>query len=213
MTAVPVIDAIAEFPFGQTETQLAQDVMDKLAARADTIAKDLKGESGRPAARWASLRVLQGLGQLYAAVHRAETARLQSAGEGGDPAAALERVWAQLDTRIGMVETLLLGARAQNDVNAAQPEAPEPAQAAPQPAPPPPPPAAAAGGGSPMSFFSKGGAPDAPAPEPQEGESGEDDTAQGGGGGGGKAPDAPAPPTQPSSPMGFFKPGGKPGGM
>src|SRR5690606_11155623 len=69
---VPVIAAIAEFSFGVDPARLIQDVAARLGAQARTL---------QPAGGGAlsEMVTLQALGQVYAAAHRAETARLAQA--------------------------------------------------------------------------------------------------------------------------------------
>lgn len=222
----PVITAIAEFPFGQSETKLLQDVAEKLKKDAADIAKN--GKLGE-------VMAVKALAQLYADCHRAETQRLASASDENRGELSLDPVWDAYRTRVAMVEAVM-GAQTSTGVQSASgpsPAAETPAQAqapaAPPPqeqtpaAPPPPvsaPPAAAApSSGNPMGFFKQGGnqaqtpaapppsAPPAAAP-PQE-----------------QAPAAstppagnPPPPAAPAesntsgsaaNPMGFFKPGAK----
>lgn len=151
---VPVIAAVSEFSFGQEGTRLIQDVADKLGARAKTL-KDTLGAKGDGIGE---LVILQALGQMYASAHRAETQRLQSAGDDGQVPASLDSVWASFDRQLAMLE-VLIGSMGGNAVNASRgggggvkPSMEAPADTAPA-APPPAQPAAS--GASPMSFFKK----------------------------------------------------------
>ena len=209
----PVIQAIAEFPFGQSETKLMQEVSDKLKAKA----ADINGSSGN---KLGELMALKALAQLYADCHAAETARLASASDENRGELSLDPVWAAFDTKVAMVETIMgteSGATAGGETPqpAAQESAPPPAEApvekteAPAPADPP-----AETSSGPMGFFKPGAKTEQPPPAaetppvPQVEET--------------KAEAPPPPADQPSeppaaeppsgapgNPMGFFKPGAK----
>jgi hypothetical protein len=155
---LPVIAAISEFSFGQSETRLAQDVVQRLTAKARDMREKLAA-GGNP---MAELVILQALGQIYASVHRGETARSrQNAEEQAEP--SLDAVWPVFDRQVSMIEVLLesMAGRASSTATASRsavkPDMVEaPAMEAPAAAmPPPPPPQRPAAGGSPMSFFKK----------------------------------------------------------
>lgn len=153
----PAISAISEFSFGQSETRLIQEVADRLLARA----KELLGNFGGGNAM-SELVVLQALGQIYAAAHQAETARLKMQG-GDDTAATMDAVWQSFEKQVAMI-AVLIGSAAGGAAAAGGSSGGgvKPAVAAPSEqaaAPPPPPaqeqPASAASGGNPMAFFKK----------------------------------------------------------
>lgn len=105
---VPAIAAIAEFPFGQSETKLAQDVAARLSASSQTLRKNTAGISADGAdAKMAELVLLQSLAQIYACAHRAETARLKTLSEEARGPLSLDPVWALFDRQLGMLEVLL----------------------------------------------------------------------------------------------------------
>lgn len=144
----PVVAAIAEFSYGTPENSLVQDIAGKLEARANALRADLIGSGADEAeVKFAELMILHTLARIYAACHRAETARILSTPDmNGAP--SLDPVWKAFDVRVSMLETLL---------NIAVPAG----QAAQAPRPPvaatPPPPAApeAQTSGNPLSFFGK----------------------------------------------------------
>ena len=162
----PVISAVAEFPFGQQETKLIQDISAKLAERAKALQGTLADEP-LPLAegKVAELVILQSLGQMYAAAHRAETARLRTLPEdqrGGE--LSLQPVWDSLDRQIAMVEVLLSSMSGEGNLGSGRggkgvkPAAEAPAEEAPaQPAAPAAqaPAAPPAKPANPMSFFKK----------------------------------------------------------
>lgn len=154
---LPAISAIAEFPFGQPETKLIQDVSDRLGAKA----KDLTSKLSSGANAMNELIVLKALGEVYAGVHRAETKRLTGAGD--TAAASMEAVWQSFDKQVAMLEVLLssIGGFPVTSGSASS-GGPAPATAPPPAAPvqaaapvAAPPPAAPPAGGNPMSFFKK----------------------------------------------------------
>lgn len=184
----PVLDAIAEFPFGQTETKLIQDTAEKLQQRAGNLRETLIGAAADgPESAFAELMVLHSLARIYAECHRSETRRLLSADqETGSGAVSLDPVWRAFDLRLAMLETLLNTAvpGGRQASQQAAPAVAAPIQTPPPAAPSAPPP------GSPMGFFTQkpqNSAP--PASEP--------------------AQQSPAPAAGGGNPMAFFKPGAK----
>ena len=153
----PVISAIAEFSFGQSDSRLIQDV----AGRLDAKAKELLGNFGGGPNAMSELVILQALGQIYAGAHRAETANLKAKGDDG--AATIDAVWTSFDRQVAMLG-VLLGSAAGGTVASSGGSGVKPAVGAPAqetPAVPPPvaavPPSAAAppAAANPMAFFKK----------------------------------------------------------
>jgi len=231
----PVIIAVGEFSFGQSETKLMQDITAKLEETAADIAKNTKLSD-----KLSELMIFKALCQLYAETHRFETQKLanaptDSSENRGD--LSMAPVWKNFETKVAMVEAVMgietaAAAPATASAGGAKAPAPvappiveKPAEAKPVEAPAAPPASPPAGG--PMSFFKKpDGAATAPStataptpeatpavatppPEPAAAQPAPavEETAQ--------APEAPATPpasppsAPPSSPMGFFKPGAK----
>ena len=105
---VPAIAAIAEFPFGQQEAKLIQEVATALSDRAKTLRSNLAQIEGEGAdAKMAELVLLQSLAQIYAAAHRAETVRLKTLPEDARGELSLTPVWKQFDRQLAMLEVLL----------------------------------------------------------------------------------------------------------
>ena len=207
----PVIGAIAEFPFGQSETKLLQDVADRLKTDAADIAKN--GKLGE-------VMAVKALAQLYADCHRAETQRLASASDENRGELSLDPVWEAYRIRVAMIDAVMgteTGATGTQDTSAPSPAAEKPPIAPPPqesaPAQEQAPAAAPPASGNPMGFFKPGGGqtdnPATPPAAPAE-------TAS-------SAPPAETPPSTPpaedkasgssdnppTNPMGFFKPGAK----
>ncbi|MCI5060396.1 MAG: hypothetical protein MRY79_04915 [Alphaproteobacteria bacterium] len=213
----PVMNAIAEFPFGQPEKKLLQDVAGKLEDYADDMAEKALLDKEDKLSR---LLIFKALAQIYAACHRAETARLTQQNNGEDAGApSPDVVWEAFALRLAMVEAVIvpgageeqevapapvLDVSAETDAQSGEPQQ----QEAPAAAPPP------ADGGGPMGFFKPGAKPaDTPAETGEAPEPPTEPPAT-------PPPSAPppaaeetdAPPASPPSgnPMGFFKPGAKP---
>ena len=170
----PVMNAIHEFPFGQPETKLLQEVLAKLQAYAGDFAK-VAGDGSK----LGEIMILKALADIYTTCHRAETERLMKADDAVRAELSLDGVWKLFDKRIAMIE-LVAGL---NDSRRTEPvstttdnvtptsttQEVTPAPVAPSMPEPPPtqpavpvtpspaqqvPPAAAAGAG-PMGFFAK----------------------------------------------------------
>jgi hypothetical protein len=148
---VPVMAAIAEFPFGQSETQLIVEVAEKLQARAKVL-KDAVDDTDPAASKMADMVILQALAQIYVAAHRAETAQLKSLPEdqrGND--SSMQPVWDRFDRQLAMLE-VLLGSMSDGAVRGGRGGGKKPSVAAPAAEAAPP---AKPAGGNPMSFFKK----------------------------------------------------------
>ena len=204
----PAIQAIAEFPFGQSENKLIQEV----AAKLQSYAGEIEGTD-----KLNELMVFKSLVALYAECHRAETARLSTASDEERGELSTDPIWDKFAARLEMIK-VIAGAETQTSATATASSAtPAPSQepqaepvsvpqTPPAPAEPPPVDNASAAPSNPMGFFKPGGeAPDPvpmPASPPPEQPTPPDDTVS-----------APAPQDQestaPSNPMGFFKPGAK----
>lgn len=155
---LPVIGAVSEFSFGQSETRLVQEIADRLK----TQAKEMQAGLGTNANGMDELVILQALARLYASAHRGETGKLRGAGD-ADGSASIEAVWRAYDRQRAMLEVILssmagvsLPSSSSGGSSAVKPDQ---APAAPPPAAPaataPATPAAQSAGGSPMSFFKK----------------------------------------------------------
>jgi hypothetical protein len=188
----PVINAVAEFPFGLSETKLVQDVSERLQKDA----ADIAGNSDK----LTEMMVLKALAGIYTACHKVETNRLLNASDDARAELSLDPVWEKYETGLAMVKALTGNEGASPATGDSAPAAPvqqeqiqapppEKSQESPQEQAPPPqqpseqspqaaeppqqplpsPPAQPAGGGGPMSFFTKkegGSTPPAAAPPP-----------------------------------------------
>ena len=225
----PVILAVNEFSFGQSEAKLLQEV-------ADRLEKDAVALSGADKNKMGQIIVLKALASVYADCHRAEVQRMSAQDDDSRQTPTLDPIWKNYDRQVKMMEALTgveRGEAAGGTTSSAPQKPAEPMVDAPKepakpaetstPAPEKPAGAPAAGGGNPMGFFGKGGDAESaqpadkpaeastPAPEaPKEASTPETpatppaETSE----------DAPAAETKtesdaPANPMGFFKPGAK----
>lgn len=218
----PVLSAVAEFPFGKSETALIQEVAEKLAARAKGLREALIGSASEEAeAAFSELMILHTLARVYADCHRAQTKKLLAQDEDSREEASLDPVWKGFDLRLSMFETLLnasVPGEAAAGTVAPQVSQEIPAEAAPAAAPQaetPPSAPAQEGAGGPMGFFAKGESPATPAPVPSPAEAAPVAPQP-------AAPETPPPAAAPApveaapaqegggGPMSFFKPGTTP---
>lgn len=184
---LPVLAAIAEFPFGQQETALVQDISKRLQDHAHDLRQRMltDGQEDESRARYVELMILKALAQVYAESHIAQTKKLLQQQESGSegPDITMDNVWQSFELKLSMLEALV-GASMPGGIPqsasgstvvpdpAPAPVTPEP-PAAPQAAAPatPPAPAAEAGSSNPMTFFKppggEEGQPVTP-PTPQE---------------------------------------------
>ncbi len=176
----PVVNAISAFPFGRPEGKLAQEVTERLSARAASLRKTLMpGSADEGLNKIAELSILRGLSVLYAACHEDGKARIMAMDEAGRAAAIqqnggvmpMDPVWQAFESRAGMLEMLGLNVMSAGGGNGdARAPAARPVETPPQEAPvitgpiitppsaPAPPPTVAAAGppANPMSFFKPG---------------------------------------------------------
>ncbi len=180
---IPVIEAIAAFPFGQAEAKLIMDVSERLVKRSVELREALLPNIDDEAAqKRIELGFLRALAQLYSACHKGETEKvLGMDAEARTDTLSMEPVWNAFDLRAAMLEALAVkmapegqgsssgGGQAPNIPVTAPPVAVEPPPAAPintppvqaESVPPPPPPQepppaqAQQQGANPMSMFAK----------------------------------------------------------
>ena len=202
----PVISAVAEFPFGQSEVKLVQDI----ASRLQDIAADI-AKSSSISDKLGELMVLKALASLYAQCHRAQTQKLASTtpDENVENRAelSLSPVWENFDVRVAMIKAVM-GANKSDEAAPAskapvqsQSAAPEISEEPVQTEAPTTPASQPVAEGSPMGFFKK---PDANAPAEPLADAVKPESAPA------EAAKEPSPAEDPpASPMGFFKPGAK----
>lgn len=105
---IPVVEAVAAFPFGQAETKLIMDVCDRLVKKSVELREILlPGVGDEAIEKRVELGLLRALAKLYCACHKAETEKvfnmdedMRSAGLSIDP------VWTSFETRAAMLEIL-----------------------------------------------------------------------------------------------------------
>lgn len=111
---VPVIDAIAAFPFGRPENKLAQEVADRLVSAAGTVAAQISAGADAQQLKQNELRVLAAFAALYVVCHKAETARLMAMDDAARAQAAeqaggmlpMDPVWQAFEQRRSMASMI-----------------------------------------------------------------------------------------------------------
>jgi hypothetical protein len=138
---IPVVEAIAAFPFGQPEQKLLVEVSNRLIKKSIEMREILlpgmvdEGEQKR-----AELGFLRALAVIYSAAHRAETDKALRSGDDARMAGlSMQPVWAAFELRAAMLEALSgtivpLGKGGSSARNPAAPQANAPET---PPAPPP----------------------------------------------------------------------------
>jgi hypothetical protein len=140
---IPVVEAIAAFPFGQPEQKLIMDVTDRLVRRTAEMRETLL--PGLPASdqKVAELGLLNALAKVYSACHLEETQKVMKMSEDARASGlSINPVWVSFDVRAGMLEALAGNLVPGSSASTAAPSAPPPAQTQPPSAPiaPPSPP-------------------------------------------------------------------------
>ncbi|HOO82391.1 MAG TPA: hypothetical protein PK513_07810 [Alphaproteobacteria bacterium] len=105
---IPVIDAIAAFPFGQPEAKLIMDVSARLVKKAVDLRETLlPGIDDEAVQKRTELGLLNAVATLYSNCHKAETDKVlnteDTSREGG---LSIEPVWTAFETRAAMLEAL-----------------------------------------------------------------------------------------------------------
>lgn len=108
---VPVMAAIAEFPFGMEETQMIRDVTSRLQERAAALTGAMLPPNTEMApGKYVELMMLKSLAQIYAETHRSQTRALIAAGQqdgAGSPAVTLDTLWRAFDLQLAMLDSLV----------------------------------------------------------------------------------------------------------
>jgi hypothetical protein len=103
----PVIDAIGEFAFGEPEQKMISDVAKRLTGKASDLTKKYFASAKEGDQKHIERGVLETLTQLYATCHYAEITRLSAPDAKKDAAvSSLEKVWADFDWRVVLLESL-----------------------------------------------------------------------------------------------------------
>lgn len=199
---VPVADAIATFPFGQSEKKMMQDAADRINGRAHQMTNLVYGNSIDSAQhKLTTLSFVKALADIYSHCHRAEMNTMMALRDTDASAQqkSLQTLWDNFEMRAAMIEALannLSGQGASSKAPAPQQvqQAPQsaPVQASPQPVQTeqpasqmqsaPPTQQSAPPAGNPMSMFAKPKEEPAAPPLPEQ------------------PPAAPPPPAQPEAP-------------
>lgn len=171
----PVVSAVVDFSFGQQESLLVQDIAARLGQKVKDLHHAMAPNAREEDSKTARMVLLQLVGRLYAAAHRAETDRLRALEDRDSETASIENVWGAFEKQIAVLDVLastLGSAVAAERQEKASGEGAgggvKPSPAAEEkilvnqpvtssPVPSSVPPSSSIRPGSPMSFFKKGG--------------------------------------------------------
>jgi len=108
---VPLVDVIADFPYGQDESKMIQNVSEKLRTKATEITHALMGTELSIAEQKSSeLLILSSLIPLYCSCHIREKTRIMELDEDvrakEDNKEQIENIWLLFDKRLGMLTVL-----------------------------------------------------------------------------------------------------------
>jgi|GEM_PF-2436214 len=108
---VPLVDAVADFPFGIDEARMIQNVSEKLRTKASEITHALMGADLSVAEQKSSeLLILSSLIPLYCSCHIREKDRIMSLDEDiraqEDNKTQIENIWLLFDKRLSMLTVL-----------------------------------------------------------------------------------------------------------
>ncbi len=104
---IPVINAVAAFPFGQPEQKLIMDVSDRLVRRSAEMRETLMPELSGDDEKLTELSILRASASVYAACHDAETKRLMGSDADTPERFSIDPVWDAFDKRTAMLEAVV----------------------------------------------------------------------------------------------------------
>lgn len=97
-----IVNAVIEFPFGQSENKLIQEIAESLQKDAENLAKE-NGTNDK----LSELMIFKSLASLYAQCHRRETHKISGGSQDGTP--SLDPVWSAYEIRLAMMSALVSG--------------------------------------------------------------------------------------------------------
>jgi hypothetical protein len=111
---VPVLNALGNFSFGQSEQKLIMEVSSRLTAKAEALGRSIITTAMPEERKAGEIALLAMVANLYAACHEAETVRLMTLRDDEFSALpqapggglSLEAVWSAFDIRVAMLEAL-----------------------------------------------------------------------------------------------------------
>jgi len=133
---IPVVNAVAAFPFGRQEEQLMKEIIQRLTGVAQGFCTRLYPQATPEQGKAVEVSILKVAANTYAQCHFAEMTQLMSSGDQQKMMAqniSMDGVWGAFDKRLGMLEAVV-GAL----VPAASAGTASAGSAAPAAAPPPP---------------------------------------------------------------------------
>ncbi len=108
---VPLVDAVAEFSFGQAETKMIQNVSEKLQSVASDLTIQLMGDNiPQYEQKSSELLILSSLIPLYCSCHNKEKDRIMKLSDGDrseeSSDAQIDNIWKIFDKRMSMLTLL-----------------------------------------------------------------------------------------------------------
>ena len=104
---IPVVEAIAQFPFGQAEAKLIMDVSNRIINKSvelrETLLPNVDDEGVQ---KLVELGFVRALGELYCACHKAETEKATGMDQDAATSVSIDAVWKAFDLRTAMMEAL-----------------------------------------------------------------------------------------------------------
>lgn len=107
---IPVVNAVAAFPFGRPEDQLMKEVMQRLMGVVSAVASRLYAGLNDAQKKSVELALMKVAANTYAQCHFAEMTQLMSSGDQQKMMAqnlSMDGIWQAFDKRFSMLETVV----------------------------------------------------------------------------------------------------------
>jgi hypothetical protein len=114
---IPIVNAVAAFPFGRQEEQLMKEIVQRLMGVAQGFSARLYASASPDQAKAVEVSILKVAANTYAQCHFAEMTQLMSSGDQQKMMAqniSMDGVWGAFDKRLGMLEAVVGSLVAQN---------------------------------------------------------------------------------------------------
>ena len=107
---IPVVNAVAAFPFGRQEEQLMKEIVQRLTGVAQGFRARLYAQANPEQAKAVEVSILKVAANTYAQCHFAEMTQLMSSGDQQKMMAqniSMDGVWGAFDKRLSMLEAVV----------------------------------------------------------------------------------------------------------
>lgn len=107
---IPIVNAVAAFPFGRPEEQLMKEIVQRIMGVANGFASRLYPNAAPEQAKSIEVSILKVCANTYAQCHFAEMTQLMSTGDQQKMMAqniSMDGVWGAFDKRLGMLEAVV----------------------------------------------------------------------------------------------------------